>query len=167
MTDTAVLLRRRSRVKWKKRKGERDVKIDGRVSGLFNKATLWSQLQTSNTATSTTVHPDIEPTDDPVYAFGREKVREQRERERVLFRILQGPTMPVLLLHLLYIIWQTSSNTERRDAQRKRIHTGKDEERMIRRKTQSERGERRRKECNRTKDVSVAVTRTLQFISEE
>lgn len=136
MTDIAALLRRRSGEKGKKKR-ECDVKIDGWVSGLFNKATVWSQVQTSNTTTATAPQTDTEPKDHPVCVCEGESRRAERERES--FRILQGPTKATLLLHLLYIIWQTSRNTERGEAERKRIspERGRKEESRIARQREN------------------------------
>lgn len=88
-------------LRWGKSR-DRDAEIDAWVSGLFNKATVWSRLRTSNTATSTPTQ--TEPTAHGPRFAGLTVTEKETEREGRDFKILQGPTKATALLHLLYII---------------------------------------------------------------
>ncbi len=112
--------------KGKERERERDVKIDAWVSGLFNKAKVWYKLQTSNTATSSATQSHPEPRGHPLWGWDGER---KRAKEGESFRILQGPTKATLLLHLLYIIWQTGSNREQGGTEKESEHTERKKER--------------------------------------
>lgn len=66
-------------LRWGKSR-DRDAEIDAWVSGLFNKATVWSRLRTSNTATSTPTQ--TEPTDRALQVCDWERNRERERGER-------------------------------------------------------------------------------------
>lgn len=103
MTDTAVLLRRSSR-----ESGERQMQrsmagsVDYSIKPQFDPSYSLQIL----------LHPLLhKQTQSPQCVC--EVQWESKRGRRESFRILQGPTKVALLLHLLYIISQTSSNKER------------------------------------------------------
>lgn len=141
----------------KKKKRERDVKIDGWVSGLFNKARVWSQLQTSNTATSTATQTDRAHRPSCVcFCGGKKEGREKSSKVQ-------------LKPHCCYTCYTSSDKQgERGEARRKRISPErgwKEKRRIARWRDISKWKKKRKKECNLAREGPVASNCNSQDIT--